>query len=590
MARAAAPSSRASWAPDSCHPPALQLPPEGGGSLRAPEIASGAEGDPQKLEAWIEERKQLRSQLESIADVEKWLMGKPSLSGQEERVWGRIKACRADRRAESKSAVIHSLGSSPPASCQPLQGGHPPLICSPYPLALITLHNLLRKQKLTMADVFKRAGMDRRKITRADFIRIIKATKVPISNKDLETVIIFLASSARGDFISKDDLVECQRQWLEMMEGQSRETRTGVQAQFHKTTCTAVSCVTSAGGKAQEVKPRAPAKPETQLTLLEVPPVTTEPERRYLGYDEMEETGKQFRDRRRWKKNKDSQLERKEKCRLVRSEGAAVDEHCLLSTADGDVGTLVDRYRRDCFVSYQKSLKLCREHNSGLTELMLQKALLHPGDKIIKEGEDIRQIRQPGGSYTSARDPAPSPASTSRSRTVSRKQAREAENRKFQRNKMQMKLAHVSILILVLFALGTMPALRPLVKPKIVKKRTKKFIRHQSDRYVKIKRNWRKPRGIDNRVRRRFKGQILMPNIGYGSNKKTKHMLPTGFRKFLVHNVKELEVLMMSNKSYCAEIAHNVSSKNRKIIVERAAQLAIKITNPNARLRSEENE
>ncbi|KAG7472916.1 hypothetical protein MATL_G00114130 [Megalops atlanticus] len=136
----------------------------------------------------------------------------------------------------------------------------------------------------------------------------------------------------------------------------------------------------------------------------------------------------------------------------------------------------------------------------------------------------------------------------------------------------------------------TMAALRPLVKPKIVKKRTKKFIRHQSDRYVKIAKNWRKPRGIDNRVRRRFKGQILMPNIGYGSNKKTKHMLPSGFRKFLVHNIKELEVLMMSNRTHCAEIAHNVSSKNRKLIVERAAQLAIKITNPNARLRSEENE
>ncbi|PIO14677.1 hypothetical protein AB205_0110470, partial [Aquarana catesbeiana] len=93
----------------------------------------------------------------------------------------------------------------------------------------------------------------------------------------------------------------------------------------------------------------------------------------------------------------------------------------------------------------------------------------------------------------------------------------------------------------------TMAALRPLIKPRIVKKRTKKFIRHQSDRYVKIKPNWRKPRGIDNRARRRFKGQILMPNIGYGSNKKTKHMLPTGFKKFLVHNLKELEVLMMSN-------------------------------------------
>nr|XP_044992008.1 60S ribosomal protein L32-like [Jaculus jaculus] len=135
-----------------------------------------------------------------------------------------------------------------------------------------------------------------------------------------------------------------------------------------------------------------------------------------------------------------------------------------------------------------------------------------------------------------------------------------------------------------------MAALRPLVKPKIVKKRTKKFIWHQSDRYVKMKRNWWKPRGIDNKVRRRFKGQILMPNTGYGSNKETKHMLPSGFRKFLVHNVKELEVLLMCNKSYYAEIAHNVSSKNRKAIVEREAQLAIRITNPNARLHSEENE
>ncbi|KAM6059653.1 EF-hand calcium-binding domain-containing protein 12 isoform 2-T2 [Theristicus caerulescens] len=286
--------------------------------------------------------------------------------------------------------------------------------------------------------------MDRRKITRADFIHVIKASKVPISNKDLETVIIFLASSKREDFISNEDLIECQKQWLEMIKGQSRETRTGVQARFHKTTCTTVSCVTSAGGKAKETKPHAPTKPETQLRLLEVPPVNAEPERRYLSYDEMEETGKRFRDRRRWKKYEDSPLEWKEKCRLVRSGAAAVDEHCLPSTAEGDMGALVDQYRRHCFMSYLKSLKLCREHNSRLTELMLQKALLHPGDKIIKEGEDIRQIRQPGGSYSSARDPAPSPVSTSRSRTASRKQAKEAENRQFQRNKMQRKFAHMS--------------------------------------------------------------------------------------------------------------------------------------------------
>ncbi|XP_023216511.1 large ribosomal subunit protein eL32 [Centruroides vittatus] len=133
-------------------------------------------------------------------------------------------------------------------------------------------------------------------------------------------------------------------------------------------------------------------------------------------------------------------------------------------------------------------------------------------------------------------------------------------------------------------------ALRPLEKLKIVKKRLKKFRRHQSDRYVKLKPNWRKPRGIDNRVRRRFKGQCLMPNIGYGSANKTKHLLPNGFRKVLVHNVRELEMLMMQNKRFCAEIAHGVSSRKRKDIVERAQQLAVRVTNANARLRSEENE
>merc|ERR1711992_50325 len=122
-------------------------------------------------------------------------------------------------------------------------------------------------------------------------------------------------------------------------------------------------------------------------------------------------------------------------------------------------------------------------------------------------------------------------------------------------------------------------------------KRTKKFTRHQSDRYAKLsKSSWRKPKGIDSRVRRRFKGQYLMPSIGYGSNKKTRHMCPDGLKKFLVHNVSELEVLLMQNKTFSAEIAHGVSSKKRKTIVERAAQLSIKVTNANARLRSEENE
>ena len=127
-------------------------------------------------------------------------------------------------------------------------------------------------------------------------------------------------------------------------------------------------------------------------------------------------------------------------------------------------------------------------------------------------------------------------------------------------------------------------------KVKIVKKRTRPFTRHESDRYHRVKTNWRKPKGIDNRVRRRFKGQRRMPKIGYGNARVSRHMLPNGFKKVLVQNVKDLDVLLMQNKQYCGEIGHAVSSKKRKEIVERAQQLRIKLTNGHARLRTEENE
>eukprot|EP00270_Netrium_digitus_P020255 TRINITY_DN827_c0_g1_i1.p1 TRINITY_DN827_c0_g1~~TRINITY_DN827_c0_g1_i1.p1 ORF type:complete len:134 (+),score=33.16 TRINITY_DN827_c0_g1_i1:72-473(+) len=130
----------------------------------------------------------------------------------------------------------------------------------------------------------------------------------------------------------------------------------------------------------------------------------------------------------------------------------------------------------------------------------------------------------------------------------------------------------------------------PLVKHTIVKKRTKRFIRPQSDRRICVKPSWRRPKGIDSRVRRKFKGTVRMANIGYGSDKRTRHVLPNGFRKFVVHNVAELEVLMMHNRKFCAEVAHAVSTQKRKAIVERAAQLNINVINAAARLRSEENE
>ncbi|WPH01937.1 60S ribosomal protein L32 [Acrodontium crateriforme] len=121
----------------------------------------------------------------------------------------------------------------------------------------------------------------------------------------------------------------------------------------------------------------------------------------------------------------------------------------------------------------------------------------------------------------------------------------------------------------------------------IVKKKTTAFKRHQSDLFMRVGESWRKPKGIDNAMRRRFSGRAAMPKIGYGSNKKTRHMMPSGHKAFLVNNVRDLDLLLMHNKTYAAEIAHAVSARKRIEIVSRAKQLGVKVTNGKAKITTE---
>lgn len=120
---------------------------------------------------------------------------------------------------------------------------------------------------------------------------------------------------------------------------------------------------------------------------------------------------------------------------------------------------------------------------------------------------------------------------------------------------------------------------KPTNRTKIIKKRTAPFLRQESERYKRLgnQHTWRKPKGIDSRMRRRFKGQRPLVKIGYRSDKRSRHLLPNHFYKFRVFNVNDLELLLMHNGKYAAQIAGSVSSRKRKEIIERAKQLDIKV-------------
>lgn len=79
-----------------------------------------------------------------------------------------------------------------------------------------------------------------------------------------------------------------------------------------------------------------------------------------------------------------------------------------------------------------------------------------------------------------------------------------------------------------------------------------------------------------------------MPNIGYRSNKKTRHILPNGLRTFIVKNSSELKALLMHTDKYSATIASSVGSRKRSELIKLAEQLGVKVNNKNAKAETAE--
>jgi len=112
---------------------------------------------------------------------------------------------------------------------------------------------------------------------------------------------------------------------------------------------------------------------------------------------------------------------------------------------------------------------------------------------------------------------------------------------------------------------------------KRAKNKKPEFARSESWRYAKLSSSWRRPRGLDHKMRRKIKGWPPTVSTGYKGPKIARGLHPSGYREVIVHNVQEVAVL--DSTTQAARIAHTVGRKKRGQIIAEARKKKIAVLN-----------
>ncbi len=102
-----------------------------------------------------------------------------------------------------------------------------------------------------------------------------------------------------------------------------------------------------------------------------------------------------------------------------------------------------------------------------------------------------------------------------------------------------------------------------------------KFVRYNSEHLSKLSPNWRRAKGMHNKVRRGIKGHPLAPAVGYGSPKSLKSLYKSKFDYKLITSEKDLENL---EKKYVL-ISKNLGMKKKILLLKKIKSLGINVLN-----------
>ncbi|MGC8566293.1 MAG: 50S ribosomal protein L32e [Caldisphaera sp.] len=118
---------------------------------------------------------------------------------------------------------------------------------------------------------------------------------------------------------------------------------------------------------------------------------------------------------------------------------------------------------------------------------------------------------------------------------------------------------------------------RRKVQSLIKEKRRVHFMRYLSWRFKRLQKGWRKPKGIDAKMRLQRKGYPPIVKVGYKGNKFIRGLHPSGLIPVVVSSVKDLESL--SSDVHIVYISSSVGIRKRLTLLEAAKKRNLKIAN-----------
>lgn len=113
---------------------------------------------------------------------------------------------------------------------------------------------------------------------------------------------------------------------------------------------------------------------------------------------------------------------------------------------------------------------------------------------------------------------------------------------------------------------------------KRISKKRPHFKRFESWRFVRIKDQWRKPRGIDNKMRTEEQGWPKSVKVGYRGPSAVRGLHPSGLEEVMVWNPGDVDDV--DAETQAARIGGSVGGRKREAILEKAKELNIRILNP----------